>query len=158
MVAPPAEKKEENRFWFWQGSEFSLTPILLYQAGWARTRVAAWAEPRFRKQFAWVTGHTGPWVAGSGGRGQVFSRELWEEIDHYAGMHACTCGGNCTSVHCTQWPAPVLREGQHSAEVQVPIRRAGGRHRGLHPALRVQRHHNYLLHSSLDDLNQHGPS
>ena len=30
--------------------------------------------------------------------------------------------------------------------------------RGLHPALRVQRHHNYLLHSSLDDLNQHGPS
>ena len=138
-----------------------MTPILLYQAGWARTRVAAWAEPRFRKQFAWVTGHTGPWVAGSGGRGQVFSRELWEEIDHYAGMHACTCGGNCTSVHCTVHSDRLLFSVRASTVRKLrslygePGADTG---RGLHPALRVQRHHNYLLHSSLDDLNQHGPS
>ena len=26
----------------------------------------------------------------------MFSRELREEINHYAGLHACTCGGNRT--------------------------------------------------------------
>ena len=40
---------------------------------------------RFRKQFAEVTGHTGPGVPRSGGGGQVFSQELREEFGHYAG-------------------------------------------------------------------------
>ena len=73
-----------------------MPPILLYQAGWARTLVAARAKPRFRKKFAWVTGHTGPWVTGSGGGGQVFSRELKEEIGHYAGVYVWRRLYKCT--------------------------------------------------------------
>ena len=42
---------------------------------------------RFRKQFAEVTGHTGPGVPRSGGGGQVFSQELREEFRHIAGLH-----------------------------------------------------------------------
>ena len=39
---------------------------------------------RFRKQFAEMTGYTGPGVTRSGGGGQVFSQE---EFRHYAGLH-----------------------------------------------------------------------
>ena len=35
---------------------------------------------RFRKQFAEMTGYTGPGVTRSGGGGQVFSQELREEF------------------------------------------------------------------------------
>ena len=42
---------------------------------------------RFRKQFAEMTGYTGPGVTRSGGGGQVFSQELREDIGHYAGLH-----------------------------------------------------------------------
>ena len=42
---------------------------------------------RFRKQFAEMTGYTGPGVTRSGGGGQVFSQELREEIGQYAGLH-----------------------------------------------------------------------
>ena len=42
---------------------------------------------RFRKQFAEMTGYTGPGLTRSGGGGQVFSQELREEFRHYAGLH-----------------------------------------------------------------------
>ena len=42
---------------------------------------------RFRKQFAEMTGYTGPGVTRSGGGGRVFSQELREDIGHYAGLH-----------------------------------------------------------------------
>ena len=42
---------------------------------------------RFRKQFAEMTGYTGPGVMRSGGGGRVFSQELREEFRHYAGLH-----------------------------------------------------------------------
>ena len=42
---------------------------------------------RFRKQFAEMTGYTGPGVTRSGGGGQVFSQELREEFRHCAGLH-----------------------------------------------------------------------
>ena len=42
---------------------------------------------RFRKQFAEMTGYTGPGVTRSGVGGRVFSQEHREEFCHYAGLH-----------------------------------------------------------------------
>ena len=54
---------------------------------------------RFRKQFAEVTGHTGPGVPRSGGGGQVFSQELRKEFGHYAGLHGVEATVQVYSVH-----------------------------------------------------------
>ena len=54
---------------------------------------------RFRKQFAEVTGHTGPGVPRSAGGGQVFSQELREEFGHYTGLHGVEATVQVYSVH-----------------------------------------------------------
>ena len=70
-----------------------------------------------------MTGYTGPGVTRSGGGGRVFSQELREEFRHYAGLHGVEA---TVQVYTVQWPAPVLREAHHSAEVQVPVWEARG--------------------------------
>ena len=57
---------------------------------------------RFRKQFAEVTGHTGPGVPRSAGGGQVFSQELRKEFGHYTGLHGVEATVQVYSLQCTQ--------------------------------------------------------
>ena len=99
-------------------------------------------------------GARGPEVRG---RGQVFSQELREEFGHYTGLHGVEATVQVYSVHSDRLlfsvrPSTVRKFRSLYGEPGTDTR---AYHQGLHPALRVQLHHNYLLHSSLDVLNQH---
>ena len=99
MVAPHGEKpyfvvaessvRNFVKYLVLQRSDLACLQILLYHAGPALLVqiVSRGMVLRFRKQFAEVTGHTGPRVLRSGGGGQVFSQELRKEFGHYAGLH-----------------------------------------------------------------------
>ena len=76
-----------------QRSDLACLQILLYQI------VSRGMVLRFRKQFAEVTGHTGPRVLRSGGGGQVFSQELRKEFGHYGGLHGVEATVQVYSVH-----------------------------------------------------------
>ena len=77
-IHPAEERRKKDLILTGLYSEFSLPPSI--------TRESRHRQ-RFRKQFAEVTGHTGPGVPRSGGGGQVFSQELREEFGHYVRLH-----------------------------------------------------------------------
>ena len=108
---------------------------------------------RFRKQFAEVTGHTGPGVPRSGGGGQVFSQELREEFGHYVGLHGVEATVQVYSDRLlfSVRPSTVRKfrslYGEPGADTGAYIQLSESSSTTID-----------LLHSSLDVLNQHGPS
>ena len=107
---------------------------------------------RFRRQFAEVSGHTMPGVTRSGG-GQVFSQQLREEIGQYAGLHGveATVQVYSDKLLFSVRPSTVRKfrslYGEPGADSGAYIQLSESSSTTID-----------LLHSSLDVLNQHGPS
>ena len=108
---------------------------------------------RFRKQFASVTGDAGPGVTRSGGGTQVFSQELREEIGQYAGLHGVEATVQVYSDRLlfSVRPSTVRKfrslYGESGSDTGAYIQLSESSSTTID-----------LLHSSLDVLNQHGPS
>ena len=108
---------------------------------------------RFRKQFASATGGAGPGVSRTGGGAQVFSQELREEIGQYAGLHGVEATVQVYSDRLlfSVRPSTVRKfrsmYGESGADTGAYIQLSESSSTTID-----------LLHSSLDVLNQHGPS
>ena len=108
---------------------------------------------RFRKQFAEESGVTGPGVTRSGAGGQVFSQELREEIGRYAVLHGveATVQVYNDRLLCSVRPSTVRKfrslYGEPGMDTGAYIQLSESSSTTID-----------LLHSSLDVLNQHGPS